>query len=171
MRCFGPRDFCILLEQTRGNRPRLQMINTHRRQQLIDLMSGSGWDHLLLYGHAWRKDFFRSLINFSFFGPHAAALLSRSGELSVILTHPWDSEVLAHSIDAEVIWNGDFNAALGGISRQNTAIAGLELMEARFADCFPSPISATAAVEKLRRFKTEEEIDIVTQAIRLADLG
>ena len=53
------------------------MLNLKRRNQFIELMQEKGWDRLLLYGHAWRKDHFRSLINFSFFGTHAAAILSR----------------------------------------------------------------------------------------------
>ncbi|HYR88243.1 MAG TPA: hypothetical protein VE422_29455, partial [Terriglobia bacterium] len=65
------------------------MINQERRKQFLDLMAESGWDRLLLYGHSWRKDFFRSLVNFNFFGPHAVAVLSKSGELSILLSHPW----------------------------------------------------------------------------------
>jgi len=147
------------------------MLNKERRQQFIDLMAESGWDFLLLYGHSWRKDFFRSLVNFNFFGPHAAAALSKSGELSIVLAHPWDHESLAGHLDARVTWAGDFNKGLGGFTSGKTAIAGLELMEARFAESFPEPISATAAIEQLRRFKTPEEIEIVKQAARLADLG
>src|SRR6266850_2806624 len=124
------------------------MLNKERRQQFMDLMSESGWDFLLLYGHSWRKDFFRSLVNFNFFGPHAAAALSKSGELSIVLAHPWDHESLAGHLDARVTWAGDFNKGLGGFTSGKTAIAGLELMEARFAESFPEPISATAAIEQ-----------------------
>ena len=58
------------------------MINEHRRTQLIDLMAERGWDSILLYGNAWRKDPFRSLVNFNFSGDHALARLSRSGEVA-----------------------------------------------------------------------------------------
>ena len=44
------------------------MINEHRRKQLLDLMVERGWDSILLYGNAWRKDPFRSLVNFNFSG-------------------------------------------------------------------------------------------------------
>ena len=70
------------------------MLNVERRRQFLDLMSESGWDVLLLYGHSWRKDFFRSLINFNFFGPHAVAALTRSNEVSIVFSHLWDSEFL-----------------------------------------------------------------------------
>jgi len=53
-------------------------------------MSESAWDVLLLYGHSWRKDYFRSMVNFNFFGPHAVAALARSGETSFLVSHPWD---------------------------------------------------------------------------------
>src|SRR5438477_12557071 len=118
------------------------MLNIERRRQFVDLMAESGWDVLLLYGHSWRKDFFRSLVNFSFFGPHAAAALSKAGDLSVLASHPWDAENIKPVIDADVTWNGDFNFALKSLARGSTAIAGMELMEARFVEHFHSPVSA-----------------------------
>jgi Xaa-Pro aminopeptidase len=145
------------------------MLNLERRRQFTDLMAESGWDVLLLYGHSWRKDFFRSLINFNFFGPHAVAALTRSNEISVVLSHPWDCELLAGEVDATVTWNPDFSAAIRDLSSGKTAIAGREFMEARFVD--DSTLSATAAIEALRRVKTSQEIEILKQAARLADAG
>ncbi|HET9132587.1 MAG TPA: Xaa-Pro peptidase family protein [Terriglobia bacterium] len=149
------------------------MINTARRQQFLELMEKSGWDVLVLYGHSWRKDFFRSLVNFNFFGPHAAVMLSRSGELSILVAHPWDQEVLARSIDVRVRCATEFESGFRGLVSEfrnaKTAIAGMEFMEARFVD--PGAVSATAAIEALRRIKTSEEIEIVRQAVRLADIG
>ena len=145
------------------------MLNVERRKQFLDLMATSGWDTLLLYGHSWRKDFFRCLINFNFFGPHALAVLTRSNELSVVLAHPWDCELLKGALDAKVTWQAGFTSAVGGCMSGKTAIAGREFMEARFVD--ESTISATSAVEAIRRFKTAEEIEYVKQAARLADAG
>lgn len=147
------------------------MLNTNRRDQYLNLMASRGWDHLLLYGHAWRKDFFRSLVNFSFFGPHAAVVLSKTGELTILASHPWDAENIKTALDANITWNGDFNSALKSFARANTAIAGMELMEARFVEHFPFPVSATLAVEELRRFKTPQEIETAGRAAHLADLG
>ena len=143
------------------------MLNIERRRQLLDLMAESGWDCLLLYGHSWRKDFFRCLVNFNFFGPHALAVLTRSNELSVVLSHPWDHENLEGRIDGDVKWTENFAEAIP--SKGRTAIAGREFMEARFVH--ESTVSATQAVEKLRRFKTPEEIEFLRQAARLADDG
>jgi hypothetical protein len=81
------------------------MLNTERHRQFEDLMKESGWDVLLLYGHSWRKDFFRSLVNFNFFGPHAVAALTRGGGLSVVVSHPWDYELLVNRLDAKVTWD------------------------------------------------------------------
>lgn len=145
------------------------MLNAERRRQFLDLMAESGWDTLLLYGHSWRKDFFRSLINFNFFGPHALAVLTRSGELSAVLAHPWDCELLSAKIDADVTWQGDFTSAVRQRSSGKTAIAGREFMEARFVD--ENTLSATAAIDAIRRFKTPEEIEYLKQAARLADAG
>jgi Xaa-Pro dipeptidase len=130
-------------------------------------MDECNWDVLLLYGHSWRKDFFRCLVNFNFFGPYALAVLTRSNELSVVLSHPWDQENLKGRIDADVKWTANFAEAIP--SKSKTAIAGREFMEARFVD--ESTVSATAAIEKLRRFKTPEEIEFLRQAARLADDG
>ncbi len=145
------------------------MLNTERRRQLLDLMAESGWDVLLLYGHSWRKDFFRSLINFDFFGPHAVAALTRSNEISIVVSHPWDHELLTNGIDADVTWDADFTRALRRFTSSSTAIAGREFMEARFAG--DATVSATKQIEAIRRFKTPEEIEIVKQAARLADAG
>lgn len=147
----------------------LVMLNTERRRQLLDLMSKSGWDTLLLYGHSWRKDFFRCLINFNFFGPHALARLTRSNELSVVLAHPWDQELLSARLDANVTWTSDFTTAVRQMMSGETAIAGREFMEARFVD--DATVSATPAVEAIRRFKTPEELEAVKQAAALADAG
>jgi Xaa-Pro aminopeptidase len=145
------------------------MLNLERRRQFLDLMSESGWDVLLLYGHSWRKDFFRSLVNFNFFGPHAVAALTRSNELSVVLSHPWDHELLADRLDAMVTLETDFMVAIRRLMSGRTAVAGREFMEARFVDA--STVSATAAIEVLRRSKTAEEIEFIKQAARLADAG
>jgi Xaa-Pro dipeptidase len=145
------------------------MLNAVRRRQYLDLMAESGWETLLLYGHSWRKDFFRSLINFNFFGPHALAALTRSNELSVVVAHPWDCEMLSGKIDAQVTWQSDFTSAVHQRTSGKTAVAGREFMEARFVD--ENTISATSAIEAIRRFKTGEEIEYLKQAARLADAG
>src|SRR5215831_799653 len=147
----------------------LCMLNAERRRQFLELMEKAGWDTLLLYGHSWRKDFFRCLINFNFFGPHALAALTRSDELSVVLAHPWDYELLSARIDAEVSWTADFTTAVRQLMSGKTAIAGREFMEARFVD--EGTVSATSAVEVIRRFKTPEELEFVKQAATLADSG
>ena len=77
------------------------MLNVERHQQFLSLMDESGWDTLLFYGNTSRKDFFRSLINFNFFGPHAVAALERKG-ISIVVSHPWDHELLKDAVDANV---------------------------------------------------------------------
>src|SRR5215467_10929343 len=98
------------------------MLNAERRGQFLALMTENGWDTLLLYGHSWRKDFFRCLINFNFFGPHALAVFTRSNELSVVLAHPWDCELLKGAVDAKVTWQADFTSVVRGSMSGKTAI-------------------------------------------------
>src|SRR5437773_3005467 len=128
------------------------MINTMRRDQLLEVMEKSGWDVLFLYGQSWRKDYFRSLVNFNFFGPHASAALTRSGELSILVSHPWDEESFRKAIGSNVQYTPDFETGLHGLASKfnnaKVAIAGMELMEARFVD--PHAVSATSVVEALR---------------------
>jgi Xaa-Pro dipeptidase len=135
------------------------LINLHRRAQLIDLMADRGWDSILLYGHAWRKENFRCLVNFNFMGPYAGARLTRSDELTLIFSDPWDAEA-AVDMDAAITLQPEFQAA---------AIAGLEFMEQRFVP--PDAVSATAEVEELRRIKTPDEIACLRRAAALADRG
>ena len=126
-------------------------------------MAERGWDSILLYGNAWRKDPFRSLVNVNFSGDHALARLSRSGEIAVTFSDPWDSEI------ASATFQPAFEKAFAAGA---SAIAGLEFMEERFvAACGALPVSATAEVEELRRVKTAEEIRYIKQAAELADRG
>src|SRR5688572_7606090 len=145
------------------------MVNQKRREQYLNTMAEAGWDVLLLYGHSWRKDFFRSLVNFNFFGPHAVAALTRSNEISYAVFCLKKKKLISTTLDAKVLWSPDFVNVIRGMAHGKTAIAGMELMEARFVP--EGAISATAEIERLRRFKTPEEIEILRQAARLADLG
>ncbi len=135
----------------------MSTINEHRHHQLMELMAVRDWDSILLYGQGWRKDYFRSLVNVNYSGPYAAAHLSRSGELTVWVTDPWDRDLIPGARE----FAGTFPKA--------SAIAGLELMETWMVPS--SPVSATADVEELRRVKTSDEIECLRQAAALADRG
>jgi Xaa-Pro aminopeptidase len=132
-------------------------------------MTEHGWDLLLLYGHSWRKDYFRCLVNFNFAGPHAVAAVDRSGCVRVIVSDPWDLDAL----NGEAIFELDFAEALNRLiavsGSAKVAVAGKEIMEARFTNADQS--SATYLVEELRRVKTEEELALLRQAAGLSDRG
>ncbi len=134
------------------------MVNQHRLQQLTRLMNERGWDYLILYGHAWRKDYFRCLVNVNFRGNHAAAIVSRSGEVRCVSSDPWD-------LDGTALWS--VPSACSG----TVAIAGMELMEARLVQRYGTPVSATFDVDELRRIKSADEIERVKRAAALADRG
>jgi Xaa-Pro aminopeptidase len=147
------------------------MLNQQRLTQLTGLIAEQSWDALVIYGHSWRKDFFRCLVNVNFSGPHAAAVLSRSGDLQVIVSDPWDAELL--SFDGKTVVATDFAQALARALPKNATVGlgGMELMEARFVQAVPHPVSATFAVEELRRVKTPEEMVAIRKAADLADQG
>jgi Xaa-Pro dipeptidase len=153
-------------------------INQDRQTHLTELMTEHGWDVLLLYGHPWRKDFFRCLVNANFSGSYAAAALHRSGEIKALVSHPWDEHLLAPALHGNTTCAKDFATGLRQFVSQNAkaAVAGLELMEARFVHALRDalgaiPVSATPQVEELRRVKGPEEIECLKRAAHLADLG
>lgn len=145
-------------------------INAQRLGQLTDLMAERGWNSMLLYANGWRREFLRCLVNLSFAGPHAAASLTRSGELTVFVSDPWDREAASATLPCAVEWPRDFARCFA--QSRPAAVAGLELAEQRFLDACPRPpVSATTEVEELRRAKTPEEIDSLRRAAALADRG
>jgi Xaa-Pro aminopeptidase len=147
------------------------MLNRQRHLQLIDLMADRHWDTLILYGHTWRKDFFRCLVNVNFSGPHAVAVVGRSGDVEVIVTDPWDAELLSDS-GLHVSSAANLEQPLGRHAVGRVAIAGMELMEARFVSAIEGhPEPATFDIEELRRFKSPEEIASIRKAADLADRG
>jgi Xaa-Pro dipeptidase len=155
-----------------------RMVNQTRLELLTGLIDDRGWDLLLLYGHTWRKDFFRYLVNANFFGPHAVAALSRSGDIRVILADPLDAEMVSASLPG-VSFERNFPEGLIklvlGVSGV-VAIAGMELMEARFVAAVrqsinQAPVSASPQVEELRRIKAPDEIERIRRAAELADRG
>ncbi|HLH45080.1 MAG TPA: Xaa-Pro peptidase family protein [Bryobacteraceae bacterium] len=138
-------------------------INAARVNRLVGLMAEQKWDRLLFYGHAWRKDFFRYLLNVNFSGPYAIAALERSGEIRAVLSHPWDVELLPEGAKA---------CDLPMLNRGSAAVAGLELMDAGLARALgENLVSATSQVEELRRVKEPEEIRALRRAAALADRG
>lgn len=155
-------------------------LNKHRLRELGKLMDVYKWDAMILYGHSWRKEFFRCLLNVNFAGPHSAVVLLPSGEVSVLVSDSWDREFVAAASDSNVLFAADFEKGLSrhfsGSNGLTVAIAGVELMEARFVEAVrratnKNPVSATLAVEELRRVKTPNEIELIQQACILADRG
>jgi Xaa-Pro dipeptidase len=142
-------------------------------------MTERGWDLLLFYGHTWRKDFFRYVVNFNFSGPHIAAALNRDGELRLLVSDPWDGEVAARLVHQPVVCP-NFAAGIKHLVAQagkgTVAVAGMEVMPARFVASIcqafgEPPVSATAEIEEMRRVKSTEEIERLKKAADLADRG
>ena len=108
-------------------------------------------------------------------GPDAGAGVRRSGEIFALVTDPWDAERVKGDIRTELALALalDLEAALrASCGGEKVAVAGLELMEARFVKALgDEPRSATTAVEKLRMVKLPRELDAVERAAELADSG
>jgi Xaa-Pro aminopeptidase len=144
-------------------------INQSRLSAITSLMAENSWDLLLLYGHTWRKDYFRCLINFNFSGPHAVAAVDREGQVHVIVCDPWDNEGLGNEAIFEIDFAEGLSRFLGLHKNAVVAIAGKEIMQSRFTSA--DHISATYAIEELRRVKTEDELVSIRQAAELSDRG
>ncbi|HJT88779.1 MAG TPA: Xaa-Pro peptidase family protein, partial [Bryobacteraceae bacterium] len=101
--------------------------------------------------------------------------LDRSGDLRALVTDPWDCETISAPLDGQVSFTADLEQGLqelaGASGKPAIAVAGMELMEERFVQALPGAVSATAAVEELRRVKIPEEIELLKQAAELADRG
>jgi Xaa-Pro dipeptidase len=156
------------------------MLNTERKRQFLDLMTRRGWDLLLFYGDSWRKDHFRCLVNVCFSGPQALAMLTKSGEVRVTVTDPWDVDPATAVSGGPVTYSprllDGLKTALGQERKAIVAINGLEQMEARFLRTLAEassgePVSATADVEEIRRVKTQDELAWIRKAAHLADRG
>jgi Xaa-Pro dipeptidase len=155
-------------------------LNKNRVGELTKLMREREWDAMVLYGHSWRKEFFRCLLNVNFTGPHSAVILLPTGEVSALVSNPWDRESVSAVLDGDVLLAADFENGLrkrfSGSQGMIVGIAGLELMEARFVEGIlratsKDPLSASLAVEELRRVKTPDEIELIQRACVLADRG
>jgi Xaa-Pro dipeptidase len=153
-------------------------LNKPRKAQLLELMKERGWDLLLLYGDAWRKEHFRTLVNENFSGPNALVTLHASGEMHALVSHPWDLDLVAPSVNGKTTCAPSFAAGLRTLvpGKAKTAIAGKEQMEARFVHAVreaagSEPVSATLELEELRRIKSSDEIECLKRACDLADRG
>jgi len=143
------------------------MLNRDRQEQFVALMAERGWDLLVFYADAWRKDQFRCLVNVNFQGPQAVATLSRSGEVRAVVTDPWDLEPVAAAVNGKATLALQLTDGLDELlSRERAAVVainGLEQMEARYVQVVRdalrvTPVSATLDVEEIRRVKTAQEI-------------
>jgi Xaa-Pro dipeptidase len=148
-----------------------------RVRQFTELMTERGWDRLLFYGNAWRKDFFRYLLNVNFSGPWAIASLDRLGEIRAIFSDPWDAELLpdvslSPNLSAGAPNVGRAILPAAGFPAGSVAVAGLELMDAGLVESLgANPVSATAEIEEMRRVKSPGEIECLRRAAALADRG
>jgi Xaa-Pro dipeptidase len=155
------------------------ILNQARAGQFQKLMQDRGWDSLLLYGNGWRKEQFRSLVNFNFQGSQAYAGVSRKGEIGVLAADPWDAETLSGVLGSGVFFEADLATGFSKLLRpqnRSCGVGGLEWMEERHVLSLSrilgeEPQTATADVEQIRRVKLPEEIECVKKAAALAGRG
>ena len=157
-------------------------ISPERRiARLLGLMAKTGNDALLAFSPNWRRDHVRFLSGFNLIGNWALALLLPERGVAAFVEHSWDRDrVTRESWAREVHGGPDVLPALAALVERakvkTLGVVGLELMEARFVEALKrlpnlEVVSATKAVEELRLVKEPEEIEIMREAARVADLG
>ena len=63
-----------------------------RLGRVLGLCRERGWRALLVYGNAWRCDYFRYISDFSILEGHAFALLKAEGDMTLFLESPVEAE-------------------------------------------------------------------------------
>ncbi len=157
-------------------------ISAKRRIERVQgVMVRTGDDALLAFSPNWRRDHVRFLAGFNTMGNWSLALLLPNGEAAAFVEHPWDRERVARESWAREVYGGPealpaLTDLLERAKVRTLGVVGLEMMEARFVRALSrlpnlTIRSATKAVETLRMVKEPEEVEIMREAARVADLG
>ena len=153
-------------------------------RRAVELLNQRGLDGLIIYSNGTscilRPSYFYYFSELKPLGPRNAAILSKSGEIALLVDPPWDSiRASTKSWISDIRGSSDFHKDLTGILRgfKITGSLGLagsgEMTEDLYADIRreASIRLADDLIEEIAKEKTEREIDIVRKAARIADIG
>lgn len=135
---------------------------------------------ILVYSPLWRKENFRYLTGFNFFGPYAMVLyLAESKKVSLVMSANWDrqrAERVLKNVDQFILLENDWQVLADllvaqkvknlGISGGGLAPAGLV---AAVSKAGITVKSAEGYLEKVRLRKTPKEVECLRSAVNLAD--
>ncbi len=158
---------------------------TNRKlEKALNLMSQRGLNGLIIYSNGVCNILSPSyLLYFSGFkpmGPRNAAILSKSGEVTLLVEPPWDSLRASENSWIKNVEGGkDFVKDLIGILRRFKisgpvgVVGSKEMTQEIYSDIQKEalPKNADDIIEEMAKEKTAEEIEIVRKTARIADVG
>ncbi len=153
-------------------------------KKAVELIRQKDLDGLIIYSSGMvsilRPSYLYYFTGFRPFGPRSAAVISKTGEVALLVTPSWDAtRAFKKSWIKDVRGSSDFNNDLAGILKElkitgSVGIAGLkELKEDTFIAVQREAIikSGDDITEKIAAEKTQEDLDIIKEASQIADIG
>jgi Xaa-Pro aminopeptidase len=148
-----------------------------RQEKVRDLCRKRSWDALLVYGNAWRCDYLRYVSDFPILEGHGFALMQAGGGVRLYLESPMEAE--RASVEAphcEIVCRPDILSALtADLARcpgQRFAAAPVRLIPFAVTRAAGDRLEdAGEEFDRLLMRKSEQEIDAVRRAARMADAG
>jgi Xaa-Pro aminopeptidase len=154
------------------------MIQSDRKQRLVEEMSASGIDMLLIYGNAWQSDYLRYTTDYSILEGQGLALLRSDGQVTLYLDSPLEVDRAQIECPAvEVVHAphliGTVDKALDRFRNQRIGGAPFRLLPRRLAARAKDLQlgDQTAFLDRLLMRKMASEIDAMRRAAKLADEG
>ena len=154
------------------------MIQSDRKQRLVEAMAESGIDLLLVYGNAWQSDYLRYTTDYSILEGQGLALVRSDGQVTLYLDSPLEVD------------RAQIECPASRSCRRPTCIATVDKALERFRNqrigaapyrLLPRRLAArakdlqlndqTAFLDRLLMQKMESEIAAMRRAAKLADEG
>lgn len=153
-------------------------------EKALKLMNQRGLNGLIIYSNGvcniLRPSYLLYFSGFKPMGPRNAAILSKSGEVALLVDPPWDSlRASEKSWIKNVQAGGDFVKDLIGIMRRfkisgPVGVVGSREMTQEVCSGIQKEVSIEGAddiIEEMAKEKTAEEIELIRKTARIADLG
>src|SRR3954454_23146409 len=154
------------------------MIQSDRKQRVVEAMVESGIDMLLVYGNAWQSDYLRYTTDYSILEGQGLALVRSDGQVTLYLDSQLEVDRAQIECPAvEIVQASDLIAtvdkALDRFRNQRIGAAPYRLLPPRLAARAKDLQlnDQTAFLDRLLMRKMESEIAAMRRAAKLADEG
>jgi Xaa-Pro dipeptidase len=154
------------------------MIHDDRKRRLVEAMSESGIDMLLIYGNAWQSDYLRYTTDYSIVEGQALALVRGDGQVTLYLDSPLEvdrAELECPAVEVVHAPNlvAEVSSALDRFRNQRIGAAPYRLLPRRLcARARDLQLGdQTAFLDRLLMRKLDSEIAAMRRAAKLCDEG